>query len=81
MLRLPMTYWRFPPVAAEQNLFEAARKSGDIAKGERVRFTGVTSKGKLSVEKLNGVPSEYWHDLEAFYPTYEVEANDNAPAQ
>lgn len=69
MPKLPMTYWKFPP-GSGPNLFEAARKSGDVAKGEVVRFTGVTNKGKLSVEKQDGTQSEHWHDLDAFYPDF-----------
>lgn len=75
-MRLPIQYWKFPPVPAGSNVVEAARKSGDVAKGEMVRLTGVTNKGKFSVEKANGQPSEHWHDLDSFLPNREpVAAN------
>ena len=82
MPRLPMNFFKFP-ATAEGNFFEAARKSGDVKKGDIVRFTGVDSKGRFAVELPNGQPSEHWHPLDAFYPNKERggAANDNAQAQ
>lgn len=83
MLKVPLTYWKFPVnIPAGANEVEAARKSGDVAKGERVRITGVRRDGKISVDRANGQASEHWHSLDSFYgnvPGHEGKgANDNA---
>ena len=71
--RMTSTYLRFNA----DNWFEAARKTGDVAKGQVVNLTGVNSKGKFSASFKDGKPSEHWHDLDAFYPTHEKAGNDN----
>lgn len=83
MLKVPLTYWKFPVnIPATQNVLEAARKSGDVAKGEMVRITGIRRDGKISVDKADGKASEHWHSLDSFYgnvPGAEGRpANDNA---
>lgn len=57
------------------NMFEAARKSHDVAKGEIVQWIGVNAKGDVAVLKADRTQSEHWHSMDAFYPTA---SNDNA---
>lgn len=84
MPRLTMNYLSLKGQPASLNRFEAARKTGDVAKGEWVQISGIRTDGKVSVDKATG-PSEHWHSLDAFYGNVEGhtgrEANDNAPNQ
>lgn len=76
--KVPLNYFRIPKeVPATSNLLMAERKSGDVAKGDVVRITGIRSDGKISVELPNGNPSDHWHALDAFVMAKLEGANDN----
>lgn len=78
MPQLPLNYWHFGNDATT-GWVRANRKSGDVAKGQRVRLTGVNGKGLFSVAFEDHKPSEHWHKLDTFEHVTWTPENDNAP--